>query len=50
MLHVAEQLVGRRCDSISRSLQLGAAALPTALASNCRRPSSKRVVHWSFRN
>jgi hypothetical protein len=50
MLQVAEQLLGRCCESISLSLQLGAAALPTALGSNCLRPSSKRVVHWSFRN
>jgi hypothetical protein len=50
MLHVAEQLLSHCCESISLNLQLGAAALPPALGSNCLRLSSKRVVHWSFRN
>jgi hypothetical protein len=43
-------LLGHCCKSITLILQLGAAALPTALGSNCLRPNSKRVVHWSFRN
>jgi hypothetical protein len=50
-LHGCEQLVGRRCDSISLSLQLSAAVLSHRLRLQLSAPEHyKRVVHWSFRN